>query len=134
MTTIKVTNIQDTAGANSATTAQIYNGIARAWVNFNGTTEAGVNMSIRSSYNVASVTDIGTGNAQITFISVMPNINYAILTGGGYTAANNTVDVMSPYDIPGGISTSYFTIGYAYGGGSSPSDIIDYVCAVVYST
>jgi hypothetical protein len=37
MSTLRVTNVQDTAGANSLTTAQIYNGASKAWVNFNGT-------------------------------------------------------------------------------------------------
>jgi hypothetical protein len=128
MSTIRVTNVQDTAGANSATTAQIYNGIARAWINFNGTT--GVN--IRSDYNVDTVTDGGTGIADVTFTTAMPDANYAIICSGGHSGGANTVDVYSPSNaVP---TTSGFRVGYAYGSSSSPSDIITYVCVAVYST
>jgi len=37
MSTLRVSTIQDTAGSNSSTPAAIANGIAKAWVNFNGT-------------------------------------------------------------------------------------------------
>lgn len=127
MSTLRVTNVQDTAGANSATTAQIYNGIARAWINFDGTT----GLNIRSDYNFATLTDQGTGIADITFTTAMPNVNYAIICSGGHTA-NNTVDVYAPSGISP--TTTGFRIGYAYGGSSAPSDIITYVCVAVYST
>ena len=37
MSTIKVTNIQDTSGGSSSTSEQIAKGRAKAWVNFDGT-------------------------------------------------------------------------------------------------
>jgi hypothetical protein len=47
-------------------------GIAKAWVNFNGTGTP----SIRGSFNVSSITDNGTGDYTINFTTAMPNTNY----------------------------------------------------------
>ena len=46
---------------------------ARAWVNFNGQGTP----SIRGSQNVSSITDNGTGNYSVVFITAMPDANYA---------------------------------------------------------
>ena len=48
------------------------NGIAKAWVNFNGTGT----VAIRDSFNVSSITDLGTGRYTINFTTAMPNANY----------------------------------------------------------
>jgi hypothetical protein len=76
MSTLRVTNVQDTAGANSLTTAQIYNGAAKAWVNFNGTGT----VAIRASFNVSSITDNGTGSYTVNFTTAMVDSNYAVST------------------------------------------------------
>lgn len=47
--------------------------ICKAWVNFNGTTSPG---TIRSSYNVSSVTKNGTGNYTVNFATAMNDANY----------------------------------------------------------
>jgi hypothetical protein len=47
--------------------------ICKAWVNFNGTTSPG---TIRSSYNVSSVTKNGTGNYTVNFTTAMNDVNY----------------------------------------------------------
>ena len=46
----------------------------RAWVNFNGT---GI-VAIRASGNVSSITDNGTGNYFVNFITAMPDANYSV--------------------------------------------------------
>ena len=55
MSTIKVTNIQDTSGGNQSTSEEIFQGRAKAWVSFNGYSTFG----IRDDFNVSSVTDNG---------------------------------------------------------------------------
>lgn len=50
-----------------------HQGVAKAWVNFNGTGT----IAIRDSYNVSSLTDIGTGDYDINFTNAMANANYA---------------------------------------------------------
>ena len=49
-------------------------GIAKAWINFNGTTNA-----IRNSFNVSSITDNGTGDYTINFTTAMPNADYVVV-------------------------------------------------------
>ena len=49
-------------------------------VNFNGTGT----VSVRDSYNVSSVTDLGTGNYQINFTNNLPNANYCFTGCVGY--------------------------------------------------
>jgi hypothetical protein len=50
-------------------------GIAKAWINFNGTGT----IAIRSSFNVSSITDNGTGVYTVTFTTAMPNANYSAI-------------------------------------------------------
>jgi hypothetical protein len=52
-------------------TLNAYNGIAKAWVIFNGST-----LAISNSFNVSSVTSRGTGQYTINFANNMANANY----------------------------------------------------------
>ena len=83
MSTLQCTNIQDTSGGNSLTTAQNYSGTAKAWVNFNGTTSPG---TIRASFNVSSVTKSSTGTYVVNLTSAMSDTNYVCIGhgSGGY--------------------------------------------------
>ena len=75
MSTIKVTNIQDTSGGNQSTTEQISQGIAKAWVNFNGESSTAV---IRNSFNVSSITDHASADYTVNFTNAMPNADYCV--------------------------------------------------------
>ena len=62
----------------------------RAWVNFNGT---GV-VAIRSSFNVSSITDNGTGDYTVNFTTALADANYCITgTMGDYIPANTARSV-----------------------------------------
>ena len=74
----------DMLASNSVQTAKIaddavtdakqnLSGAAKAWVNFNGTGT----LAVRDSFNVSSITDIGTGRYQANFSTAMPNNDYA---------------------------------------------------------
>jgi hypothetical protein len=78
MSTLRCTNLQDTSGGNSLTTAQIYNGAAKAWVNFNGTGTP----SIRASFNVSSITDNGVGTYTVNFSNALADANYSAVCSG----------------------------------------------------
>jgi hypothetical protein len=123
MSTLKVTTIQDTAGANSSTTAQIRNGIARAWVNFNGTGT----VAIRASYNVTSITDNGgNGNYTINWTSgTLSDSNY-VTTGlpSGGTDRMITIQTLTNY------TTSVCQI-VVRGGGGGANDV-DMVSIAAY--
>jgi hypothetical protein len=51
--------------------------LCRAWVNFNGTTNTGGFCTIRSSFNVTTVADNGTGDYTVNFTTAMPDANYS---------------------------------------------------------
>jgi hypothetical protein len=73
------------------TTNNAYLGIAKAWVNFNGT--AG---TITNSFNVSSLTKNSTGDYTITFTTAMPNSTYAAVgTGGDLTTVGGRVNVIT---------------------------------------
>lgn len=75
MSTLRVSNLQDTSGGNSSTPAAIANGIAKAWVNFNGAST----VSVRASYNVSSITDNGIGDYTVNFTNALADANYSVI-------------------------------------------------------
>lgn len=70
--------------------------IAKAWVNFNGTTSPG---TIRSSYNVSSVTRNATGDYTINFTNALTDADYSVVavsswqTGGAATTPGGVLAV-----------------------------------------
>ena len=84
-------NTADTSGiiklqSNGVTTN------ALAWVNFNGTTSPG---TIRSQYNVSSVTKNNTGDYTVNFTTALSDANYSAQV----TAGNGVNDIFcsAPY-------------------------------------
>ena len=73
MSTLKVTTLQDTAGSNSSTAAEIFSGRAKVWVNFNGQGT----VAIRADYNVNSITDNRVGDYTVNFSSSLADANYS---------------------------------------------------------
>ena len=70
------TLIADTL-SNGISTADLNNisaGTAKAWCGFNGTGT----LTIRKSYNVSSVTDVGVGIYRLNFTTVFPDSNYVV--------------------------------------------------------
>lgn len=92
MSTITVQTISN--GSVSTSSANVINGSAKAWVNFNGTGT----VAIRASYNVSSITDNGTGDYTVNFTNAMVDANYSIVSN----SAQNT----SIGPIPVGIQSS----------------------------
>ena len=84
-TTVKSTTIQDSGGNNSSTTAQIYQGRAKGWVNFNGQGT----VAIRADFNVNSITDNSTGNYTISWSTSFSNANY--MTFGNHSTDSGGV-------------------------------------------
>ena len=111
MSTLKVGTIQNTSGGNSSTPAQIEQGRAKAWVNFNGTGT----IAIRNSHNVSSITDDGTGKYTINFANAMANTNYCPVqwnSSASGTALNNfNNDYTGGFELATGTLkvASYFT-------------------------
>jgi len=119
MSTLKVTNIQDTSGGNSLTTQQLYNGSAKAWVNFDGTGTYSPNPSvtkIRASYNVSSVFKNGTGRYTINFTNAMPDANYTVNYSAGIS---NNVGTVIEYGNPVPTINSVLVVSYGYTNGAN---------------
>ena len=80
MSTLRVNTIQNSGGTGSPA----INGLAAAWVNFNGTGT----VAIRASLNVTSITDNGTGDYTLNFTTAMPDANYSYVFGADDNGGN----------------------------------------------
>jgi hypothetical protein len=88
-------------------------GIAKAWVNFNGTSGTAV---INSSFNISSITRNAAGRYTMNFTTVMANTGYAVTGSMESTAGNNTLQLYA-----------------SSGGGSAPDVKTTSACMVNYS-
>jgi hypothetical protein len=78
MSTLRVDTVQDRVGTGQPD----IDGVAKAWVNFNGTGT----VAIRASFNVTSITDNATGDYTVNFTTAMADANYSAVgatTNGG---------------------------------------------------
>ena len=64
-------------GEGNSTTTNLQQGLAKCWVNFNGTGT----IASRDSFNIASLTDTGTGHYDPNFSNNMSNNDFSA-TGG----------------------------------------------------
>jgi len=79
-------------------------GIAKAWVNFNGSAA-----TVTTSFNVSSVTKTATGQYTISITTAMPSANYCI-TSTGSIAGNATAAFLSPRGSGATITSSSFML------------------------
>jgi hypothetical protein len=78
---LTISTLNDSSGVLA--TQNGMTGIAKAWVNFNGTGT----VAIRGSFNVSSITDNGTGDYTVNFTTSLPNTTYsAVATSGNLDA------------------------------------------------
>ncbi len=106
MSTLKVTTIQDTSGGNASTSAEIAQGRAKAWVNFNGQGS----QSIRDSFNVSSLTDHAVGRTTITMTNALPSTNYVVVASSGHSPT----DALRNVGLFNNLTTTTFTIFTMY--------------------
>jgi hypothetical protein len=90
----------------------------KAWVNFDGT---GV-VSIRDSFNVDSITDLGTGSYQINFTNALANANYSVvgIASNGSSSAGGNDTLINTFSL---LTTSVSIISNR-GGSSADASII----------
>lgn len=70
---------------DTMTGALVSTNTAKAWVNFNGTGT----VAIRASYNVSSITDLGTGYYRVNFSVPFANNNYSAVASRSHTSSTN---------------------------------------------
>jgi hypothetical protein len=87
-------------------TVNAYGGIAKAWVNFVGSSG-----SVNNSFNVSSVTRNSSGNYTVNFATSMANANYVIQVTFGLSSTS------TPYapQVITGSQTTTSSIVSAYG-------------------
>jgi len=74
--------------ASAAITLAKLSGVndAKAWVNFNGTGTP----AIRASFNVSSITDVGTGDYTVNLTNALTDANGSVVGGGFYFSGFNS--------------------------------------------
>ncbi len=68
-----------------AVTTSIQQGIAKSWINFNGTGT----IASRDSFSVSSISDTGTGETLITFSNAFNSADYVLNYTNGWGAATD---------------------------------------------
>jgi len=107
--------------------------ICKAWVNFNGTTSPG---TIRSSYNVSSVTKNGTGYYTVNFATALADELYSVsVNSGGSSSSNIYNSSITLFETPAGVivtpTSSSFIFHTLYGSGFVSNDS-ENLCVIVF--
>jgi len=88
--------------AGSIATNYVVEGSAKAWAKFQLSGTATLN----DSFNISALSDLGTGNAQLTVVSAFSNSNYAVTALSQYQ--NNTGQTLA--EGPSDAATTSFEI------------------------
>jgi hypothetical protein len=96
MSEIRVTTLKDTAGGNASTSADIYSGRAKAWVNFNGSGT----VAARASFNVNSINDLAVGNYGINFATALEDANFSQVCQIEYATTTTATTALSNFYDP----------------------------------
>ncbi|MRX34158.1 hypothetical protein [Aminobacter sp. MDW-2] len=112
---INATELQQN-GVPVATAIATSQGVAKAWVNFNGTGTVAIN----DSFNVSSITDNGVGNYTVNFATALANANYAAVgmasgnlrdvNYSGGTKTTTALGIVVGESNVGGVDTAYVGI------------------------
>ena len=106
-------------GEGNSTTTNLQQGLAKTWVNIDGTGT----IAARDSLNVGSLTDNGTGTYDINFTNNFGNINYCMVVGGFGGSG-----IGSNYDISTNTTAESNVRGFA---GTAYSDADTLQCAAL---
>lgn len=102
-------------------------GIAKAWVNFNGTGT----VAIRDSFNVSSITDNGTGDYTVNFTTAMPNANYCSCINSGNGSATGLGSWTVSLSVGSSTVSSLRIVAYSFAGSLQDQD---QVMAAIFSS
>ena len=108
-------------GEGSATTTNLQQGLAKAWVNFDGTASGA---AARDSFNVSGMTDNGTGDHTITINNDFGNANYsAVGCCIAGTGSGNNGQVVSSIGSGGNAPVGSIRIAVQYSSNQSKNDV-----------
>ena len=118
---LTISTLNDSSGVLA--TQNGMSGIAKAWVNFNGTGT----VAIRASFNVSSITDNGTGAYTVNFTTAMPDLNYSTVGSSWYNGVTASLfAILAPPT-----STSSKAISTQNAGASAAVDV-DHCCVAFF--
>ena len=82
-----------------AATQSLQQGLAKAWVNFDGTsaTDPASLTGVRDSHNISSLLDNNTGNHTVNINNEMLNASYAVSVSSSSGGMSNTDTMINPY-------------------------------------
>lgn len=104
--------------------------IAKAWANINGTGT----ISIRGSYNVSSLTDVGTGSYKVNFSTVMTDNNYVGFCAGAEvnsgTIQNHLFHLKRETPLSDILNTAYIHVASANSANTATDDGL--FCVIVF--
>ena len=94
MSTIVADTICDQGGSIRIDTDDLVKGCAQGWINLSGIGPVSTAFTIRDTYNINSVTDLGVGNYRFFFAQALLNNRYAIninIARPGGAVSNNNI-------------------------------------------
>jgi len=104
--------------------------IAKAWCNINGTGT----ISIRGSYNVSSLTDVGTGKYKVNFSTAMTDSNYVGFVAGAEvnsgTTQNHLFHLKRETPLSDILNTAYIYVASANSANTATDDGL--FCVIVF--
>ena len=104
--------------------------IAKAWANINGTGT----ISIRGSFNVSSLTDVGTGSYKVNFSTVMTDNNYVGFCAGAEvnsgTIQNHLFHLKRETPLSDILNTAYIHVASANSANTATDDGL--FCVIVF--
>ena len=91
-----------------AATMQLQQGVAKSWINFNGTGT----IAARDSFNNSSLTDNATGDYTTTFTNAMDNANFS---ANSFAGTGSVTAQTSSQSLQGISTTTIRTLSYVSG-------------------
>ena len=103
-------------GEGNSTTTNLQQGLAKAWIDFNGTGT----VAIADSFNITSITDNTTGDYSVTIANDMGNANY-VHAGNSGGANSTSVGAVYAFDQGTTRTTTLFRV-YLLNAAANPVD------------
>ena len=103
-------------GEGNSTTTNLQQGLAKAWIDFNGTGT----VAIADSFNITSITDNTTGDYSVTIANDMGNANY-VHAGNSGGANSTSVGAVYAFDQGTARTTTLFRV-YLLNASANPVD------------
>ena len=117
-------------GVEMGTLKETNNRIAKAWANIDGTGT----ISIRDSYNVSSLTDVGTGMYKVNFSTAMTDSNYVGFVAGAEvnsgTTQNHLFHLKRETPLSDILNTAYIYVASANSSNTATDDGL--FCVIVF--